>query len=113
MEAMSLDEPTGSSEVIVTKPPPMRKKPQQRWIGPGKRYATRAQFDADLAKWVEEHEARKLLVKKWDKYGTSSKIGSAIGCSKVARSIGGSTDRPSRSEIWLAVNVSVRRTTSD
>ena len=49
------------------KPPPMRKKPQQRWIGPGKRYATRAQFDADLAKWVEEHEARKLLVKKWDK----------------------------------------------
>ena len=67
MEAMSLDEPTGSSEVIVTKPPPMRKKPQQRWIGPGKRYATRAQFDADLAKWVEEHEARKLLVKKWDK----------------------------------------------
>ena len=33
MEAMSLDEPTGSSEVIVTKPPPMRKKPQQRMLG--------------------------------------------------------------------------------
>ena len=67
LSALSLDdadEPTGASE--VSKPPPMRKKPQQRWVGAGKRYATRAEFDADLAKWNEEHDARKLLVKEWD-----------------------------------------------
>ena len=62
---MEVDEPTGSSD--VTKPPPMRAKPQVRWVGPGKRYATRAHFDADMAKWEAEREARRELVAQWNK----------------------------------------------
>ena len=70
---MEIDAPTEEvaaplDEVLLTKPPALRKKPQRRMgIGTGKYYADAAAFNADLTKWHEEHAARKVLVEEYER----------------------------------------------
>ena len=62
-EPMEID----SSEAVIEKPERMRKKPQERQVGAGKRYGTHAEFQADLKKWDDEHAARELLMKQYNR----------------------------------------------
>ena len=45
--------------------PKLRPKPQERGnVGPGKRYADKADFDADVEAWKQEREAHRVLMKE-------------------------------------------------
>ena len=69
--SLSLDGTMEAAEVCDDVPPlpsPMRRKPNKRMVGTGKAYTSTAEFEADLARWNEEHAARQLRVKQRDRH---------------------------------------------
>ena len=58
---------TGSSDGMIEKPERMRKKPLERQVGVGKKYASRAEYEADLDKWHAEHDARAVQMQEYNR----------------------------------------------